>query len=195
MIPEAADFCAYRALTALLARVKSVQKDVDKLSSGNETLQMYIDNLTVQMAKRRWIYVLFALDGMRFSQGRCIAGIAHIKPAFWRQRRRVRVGKWPVYCSVYPIGMWCRCKCSILSYNQSGGYRTDIWKNNKIQKANHHRAISMAPSRQPLQHNVSRVDRAVSISIRVKEYKERRTGCVGFSWNTVDHCWMPRDRG
>lgn len=53
MIPEAADFCAYRALTALLARVKSVQKDVDKLSSGNETLQMYIDNLTVQMAKRR----------------------------------------------------------------------------------------------------------------------------------------------
>lgn len=39
--------------TALLARVQSVQKEVDKLTSGNETLQMYIDNLTVQMAKRR----------------------------------------------------------------------------------------------------------------------------------------------
>lgn len=38
---------------ALLARVKSVQGDVDKLSSENETLQMYIDNLTMQMAKRR----------------------------------------------------------------------------------------------------------------------------------------------
>ncbi|KAF9468567.1 hypothetical protein BDZ94DRAFT_1153594 [Collybia nuda] len=40
-------------LRTLLSRVKSVQKEVDKLSSGNETLQMYIDNLTVQMAKRR----------------------------------------------------------------------------------------------------------------------------------------------
>ncbi|KAF9817312.1 hypothetical protein IEO21_03572 [Rhodonia placenta] len=40
-------------LRALLARVKSVQGDVDKLSSENETLQMYIDNLTMQMAKRR----------------------------------------------------------------------------------------------------------------------------------------------
>lgn len=38
---------------ALLTRVKSVQTDVDKLASGNETLQMYIDNLTMQMAKRR----------------------------------------------------------------------------------------------------------------------------------------------
>ena len=38
---------------AMLARVKDVQKDVDKLASGNETLQMYIDNLTLQMAKRR----------------------------------------------------------------------------------------------------------------------------------------------
>jgi len=40
-------------LRNLLSRVHLVQKDCDKLSSGNETLQMYIDNLTVQMAKRR----------------------------------------------------------------------------------------------------------------------------------------------
>jgi len=40
-------------LKALYSRVQSVQKEVDKLHSGNETLQMYIDNLTVQMAKRR----------------------------------------------------------------------------------------------------------------------------------------------
>ncbi|KAI0345848.1 hypothetical protein BDW22DRAFT_919235 [Trametopsis cervina] len=40
-------------LRALLERVKTVQRDVDKLASGNETLQMYIDNLTLQMAKRR----------------------------------------------------------------------------------------------------------------------------------------------
>ena len=39
--------------TALLDRVHSVQGDVDKLLSENETLQMYIDNLTMQMAKRR----------------------------------------------------------------------------------------------------------------------------------------------
>jgi hypothetical protein len=38
---------------AMLAKVQSVQREVDKLTSGNETLQMYIDNLTVQMAKRR----------------------------------------------------------------------------------------------------------------------------------------------
>ncbi|PPQ89681.1 hypothetical protein CVT25_013868 [Psilocybe cyanescens] len=38
---------------AMLAKVQSVQKEVDKLVSGNETLQMYIDNLTVQMTKRR----------------------------------------------------------------------------------------------------------------------------------------------
>ena len=37
----------------MLAKVQIVQADVDKLVSGNETLQMYIDNLTVQMAKRR----------------------------------------------------------------------------------------------------------------------------------------------
>jgi len=39
--------------SAMLAKVEAVQKEVDKLASGNETLQMYIDNLTVQMAKRR----------------------------------------------------------------------------------------------------------------------------------------------
>jgi hypothetical protein len=41
------------SLLALIGRVQSVQKEVEKLTSGNETLQMYIDNLTVQMAKRR----------------------------------------------------------------------------------------------------------------------------------------------
>ncbi|KAG6333792.1 hypothetical protein ID866_5303 [Astraeus odoratus] len=40
-------------LRALLARVHSVQGDVDKLTSENATLQMYIDNLTMQMAKRK----------------------------------------------------------------------------------------------------------------------------------------------
>jgi len=40
-------------LRALLARIKGVEADVDKLTSENTTLQMYIDNLTVQMAKRR----------------------------------------------------------------------------------------------------------------------------------------------
>jgi len=44
---------AQENLRALLERVRSVQGDVDKLSSENETLQMYIDNLTMQMAKRR----------------------------------------------------------------------------------------------------------------------------------------------
>lgn len=40
-------------ISALYERAQAVQKEVDKLTSGNETLQMYIDNLTVQMAKRR----------------------------------------------------------------------------------------------------------------------------------------------
>jgi len=44
---------AQEALRVLLARVKSVQGEIDKLTSGNATLQMYIDNLTVQMTKRR----------------------------------------------------------------------------------------------------------------------------------------------
>ena len=37
----------------MLTKVQVVQADVDKLVSGNQTLQTYIDNLTVQMAKRR----------------------------------------------------------------------------------------------------------------------------------------------
>jgi len=41
------------ALRAMMNKVQTVQKEIDKLASGNETLQMYIDNLTVQMAKRR----------------------------------------------------------------------------------------------------------------------------------------------
>ncbi|OAX38148.1 hypothetical protein K503DRAFT_718665 [Rhizopogon vinicolor AM-OR11-026] len=40
-------------LRALVARVRSVQSDVDKLASENSTLQMYLDNLTMQMAKRK----------------------------------------------------------------------------------------------------------------------------------------------
>jgi len=40
-------------LKTMLTKVQNVQTDVDKLISGNETLQTYIDNLTVQMAKRR----------------------------------------------------------------------------------------------------------------------------------------------
>lgn len=38
---------------AMLAKIKSVQAEIDKLSSGNEMLQMYIDNLTKQMAAQR----------------------------------------------------------------------------------------------------------------------------------------------
>ncbi|PIL22507.1 hypothetical protein GSI_15196 [Ganoderma sinense ZZ0214-1] len=44
---------AQEDLRAMMAKTKGVQTDVDKLISGNETLQMYIDNLTMQMAKRR----------------------------------------------------------------------------------------------------------------------------------------------
>ncbi|KAH9891680.1 hypothetical protein C8Q73DRAFT_650478 [Cubamyces lactineus] len=44
---------AQEDLRAMLAKTKGVQTDIDKLVSGNETLQMYIDNLTMQMAKRR----------------------------------------------------------------------------------------------------------------------------------------------
>ncbi|KAH9002646.1 hypothetical protein EDB86DRAFT_2897084 [Lactarius hatsudake] len=48
------DIVAYQDdLRVLLERVKTTEKDMDKLSSGNATLQMYIDNLTLQMAKRR----------------------------------------------------------------------------------------------------------------------------------------------
>lgn len=45
--------CSHFHPVALLARVKAVQADVDKLSSGNETLQMYVDNLKLQVAKQR----------------------------------------------------------------------------------------------------------------------------------------------
>jgi len=44
---------AQEDLRALLARVKAVQADVDKLTSGNETLQMYVENLKLQVAKQR----------------------------------------------------------------------------------------------------------------------------------------------
>lgn len=37
---------------ALLARVAAVQGEVQKLVAGNGTLQMYIDNLTKQLARR-----------------------------------------------------------------------------------------------------------------------------------------------
>lgn len=37
---------------ALLARVKTVQGEVDKLQSGNATLKMYVENLTKQASKR-----------------------------------------------------------------------------------------------------------------------------------------------
>ncbi|KAJ3767884.1 hypothetical protein FB446DRAFT_651401 [Lentinula raphanica] len=40
-------------LKALYGRVQSLQKEVDKVSSENQTLQMYIDNLAVQIAKNR----------------------------------------------------------------------------------------------------------------------------------------------
>jgi hypothetical protein len=52
IVREFPDDLVYRP-SALLTRVKSVQGDVDKLTSNNATLQMYIDNLTMQMAKRR----------------------------------------------------------------------------------------------------------------------------------------------
>jgi len=44
---------AQEDLRALLARVTAVQADVDNLTSGNETLQMYVDNLKLQVAKQR----------------------------------------------------------------------------------------------------------------------------------------------
>ncbi|KAH9922825.1 uncharacterized protein BXZ73DRAFT_104058 [Epithele typhae] len=44
---------AQEDLRAMMAKAKAVQADIDKLVSGNDTLQMYIDNLTMQMAKRR----------------------------------------------------------------------------------------------------------------------------------------------
>ena len=38
---------------ALVTRVHSVQVDIEKLTSENATLQMYTDNLTMQMARRK----------------------------------------------------------------------------------------------------------------------------------------------
>ncbi|KAF8558262.1 hypothetical protein OG21DRAFT_1405225 [Imleria badia] len=40
-------------LRALVTRVHSVQADVERLASENATLQTYIDNLTMQMARRK----------------------------------------------------------------------------------------------------------------------------------------------
>ena len=40
----------HKAFVVLLARVNTVQGEVDKLTSGNETLQMYVDNLAKQLA-------------------------------------------------------------------------------------------------------------------------------------------------
>ena len=39
-----------KVFVVLLARVNTVQGEVDKLTSGNETLQMYVDNLAKQLA-------------------------------------------------------------------------------------------------------------------------------------------------
>ncbi|TFK28016.1 hypothetical protein FA15DRAFT_665776 [Coprinopsis marcescibilis] len=44
---------AQEDMRVMLSKTESLQKEVEKLVSGNETLQMYIDNLTMQMAKRR----------------------------------------------------------------------------------------------------------------------------------------------
>ncbi|EJT98728.1 hypothetical protein DACRYDRAFT_41625, partial [Dacryopinax primogenitus] len=43
---------AQEDLRIMLSRVQTVQSDIDKLKSDNATLQMYIDNLTRQMARR-----------------------------------------------------------------------------------------------------------------------------------------------
>ncbi|KAG9010298.1 hypothetical protein FRB94_010648 [Tulasnella sp. JGI-2019a] len=45
-------FASQGDLKALQARIQSVQSEVDKLRSGNQTLQMYIENLTKQASKR-----------------------------------------------------------------------------------------------------------------------------------------------
>ena len=39
-------------LAVILAKIESAEADVEKLTSGNATLQMYMDNLTKQIAKR-----------------------------------------------------------------------------------------------------------------------------------------------
>lgn len=45
-------FISALLMIALLARVKTVQGEVDKLQSGNATLKMYVENLTKQASKR-----------------------------------------------------------------------------------------------------------------------------------------------
>ena len=42
-------FASTDALQALVGRVQSLQEEVDKLTSGNEMLQMYIENLSKQI--------------------------------------------------------------------------------------------------------------------------------------------------
>ncbi|KAL5520160.1 hypothetical protein ACEPAG_1820 [Sanghuangporus baumii] len=44
---------AQEDLRVMQSKVQSARSDIEKLASGNATLQMYIDNLTMQMAKRR----------------------------------------------------------------------------------------------------------------------------------------------
>lgn len=43
---------AQEDLRVMLSRIETVTGDIDKLKSDNATLQMYIDNLTKQMARR-----------------------------------------------------------------------------------------------------------------------------------------------
>lgn len=40
-------------MTVILSKIQTTEADVDKLAAGNQTLQMYIDNLTKQIAARR----------------------------------------------------------------------------------------------------------------------------------------------
>jgi len=43
---------AQNDLRVILAKIQTAEGDVEKLTSGNATLQMYIDNLTKQIARR-----------------------------------------------------------------------------------------------------------------------------------------------
>ncbi|KZV88830.1 hypothetical protein EXIGLDRAFT_650760, partial [Exidia glandulosa HHB12029] len=44
---------AQNDLRVILSKIETSEKDIEKLTSGNQTLQMYIDNLTKQIAARR----------------------------------------------------------------------------------------------------------------------------------------------
>ncbi|EJD43945.1 hypothetical protein AURDEDRAFT_166999 [Auricularia subglabra TFB-10046 SS5] len=44
---------AQNDLRVIISKIQAAEADCDKLSSGNATLQMYIDNLTKQIAGRR----------------------------------------------------------------------------------------------------------------------------------------------